>query len=275
MDDYVKQIIKTICHPARIINLLDDSRREAFILARRRATTTRLIESHGIDFLDFGCKDGRSLNFGKKVFGGKCGLGIDIKPEQVEKARAAGHLAVTRDASSFEVPANCVRFVTMLHFLEHLPSYDLAEKCIATSLRAAREFVYIRHPWFDSDAELLRMGYKLYWSDWTIHPLHFNSLDFIKAILRLGVEDRWCLMGHRPIESTQDRALAPLSRRCDRALVEESEASTRPKLSFKQPVFHDIACLVQTGSNDSFEWARSRIADHVTFIEGRGPRINL
>ncbi len=232
-----------------------------------------IIQRHGVDYLDYGSKLGGSLNYARSVFEGRQGLGIELQPERAAKANADGHLVVVADATTIAPPENCVSFSMLVHFLEHMPSYDMAEKCIASAARASRDFVYMRHPWFDSDSELLRLGYKLYWSDWRVHKTHFNTLDFVKAIQRIGIEGRWVLMGVKPIRTTQHHALVRADAAMDSYRAEADEVAARPLVEFRSPVFHETACLIQTGSNERFEWARSKLEKHETLIEGKGREV--
>jgi len=280
MRGIAEEIAATVRRPARLLGLFDGGKRMAFFADQplpepptiADQTIAEVIAQHHCDYLDFGCKDGASLRFGREAFGGKAGLGIDIRPDQVAISVAKGYRAVVGDVTDLNVPDKCVDFVLLFHFLEHMPSCTVARECIATALRAARKFVFIRHPWFDSDAELLRLGYKMYWSDWGVHPSHFNSLEFIKAIRRLNVEGRWCLMGHRQIHDTRHPALIPLF--SSGRLADESESASRPAVGFSSPVYHNIACLIQTGSVEDYERARAALdSEHVVFMEGEGSRV--
>lgn len=109
------------------------------------------------DFLDFGCGNGGSLRFGKDVLNGKRGLGLDIDKNKVMSAIKAGYDVLHFDVTKLIQVPNCVRFVIMHHFLEHLSGYRDASKCIKAACVAAREFVYIRQPWFDSDGKGIKI----------------------------------------------------------------------------------------------------------------------
>lgn len=98
------------------------------------------------DYLDFGCSEGGSLSFARDVLGGRRGLGLDIDPQKVAKARSAGFEALQMDVTALQAYPNCTSFVTMTHFLEHLPGYHLAKKCVLSGITAARDFVVFRQP---------------------------------------------------------------------------------------------------------------------------------
>src|SRR5690606_876666 len=130
--------------------------------------TEAAILSDAYDFYDFGCSTGANIAYTNGVFPGLRGLGIDIAAPKVAAALGNGYDAVVFDI--LELPeCKRVSFVTMSHFLEHLPSLSVARPIIAKAISVSRDFVMIRQPWFDADGELLRRGFKFYWSHWSGH----------------------------------------------------------------------------------------------------------
>ncbi|MDP8904246.1 MAG: class I SAM-dependent methyltransferase [Chloroflexota bacterium] len=231
------------------------------------------IRRRQIDFLDFGCSHGASLDYARATFGGHRGLGVDLSPQKVENARAAGHDAVVADVTALQLGDNSVDFVTMIHFLEHLPSFDAALRAIGSAIRVARDFVYIRHPWFDSDAHLLELGYKFYWSDWAGHSLHFDRLAFVRALNRLKHTGRWTLMGRNLIRDTTDPSVIPLLAPVDSFGVDPDEARQREPVAIQPRAFREVACLIQSGEIARFNEARSSLdSRHAILLEFDGMR---
>src|SRR5690606_2519300 len=99
------------------------------------------------DFYDFGCSQGGSIAHAMKHFGGKCGLGIDVDARKVEATRARGFEAEVLDILTLPEKKQ-VRFVTMMHFLEHLDSYATASAMLRMACAVSREFVYVAQPFF-------------------------------------------------------------------------------------------------------------------------------
>jgi hypothetical protein len=166
------------------------------------------------DFVDFGCSAGGSIDWAARRFGGKRGLGIDISPHKVSAARAAGHEAMLADAARVDQFTGKVRFSTMIHFLEHLPTIEAARKVTSTALGISRDFLYVRQPWFDSDGALLRMGLKLYWSHWRGHPLPMTSLQafaLFDELKRASKCARFAIYARGPITSSDHEAVVPLN----------------------------------------------------------------
>ncbi len=151
------------------------------------------------DYADFGSSKGGSLGYGQNVLGGKRGIGLDIDPEKVEQTRDAGFEAAEIDVTTLVAQPDCVRFVTMIDFLEHLPGIPLAQQCIAAAVEASTEFVFIRQPWFDADGYLFSRGLKLCWSDWCGHPNAMTSLQLYRALSQLKKPFSWRIYGRHLI----------------------------------------------------------------------------
>lgn len=141
------------------------------------------------------------------------GLGIDIDQRKVDQAIARGFCAINFDILKLPRQKK-VSFVTMSHFLEHLPSVKMAEAMIERGIDVARDFIFIRQPWFDSDGALLLEGLKFYWSDWRGHPNRMTSLDFYLYLKRALAEGSICgfkIFGRTPVTSSTDSSLIPVS----------------------------------------------------------------
>ena len=195
------------------------------------------------DFIDFGCSKGGSLSFGKSRLGGKRGLGVDIAPAKVQQARAAGFDACLADVRKLSMHPGKVQFVTMIDFLEHVPSISDAARCVEAACTVASKFVFIRQPWFDSDGYLCSLGFKLYWSDWTGHPNAMTSLEFHRVMNRLPKVKRWRLYGRRPIRNSIDPAVHPLASPADQHEWVSGQHPPKPEVTFTQPVFSQIGCI--------------------------------
>lgn len=197
------------------------------------------------DFADFGCSNGASIAQAQGVFGGGRGLGIDISGTKVANARAQGLEVLQGDLTKLEVPDEAFRFVTMVHFLEHLPSFDLACKCIATAVRTSRDFVFIRQPWFSSDAYLATLGLKLYWSDWSGHTNRMDVLDFYLALRDLPKPDwQWRIYGRYMIKGADDPSIHPLGSGQDQHAYDAAYHGAKSDVDFSQPVFKETVCVL-------------------------------
>ncbi len=228
------------------------------------------------DFLDFGCSDGRSILLGQTLFAGGKGVGVDVSADKVKAAQAAGFDAIEADITKLDGLENAVRFVIANHFLEHLPGFQLAKRCLHSAVRVAREFVFIKQPWFDSDGYLLQHGLKQYWSDWRGHPNHMTTLDFVNILAPMhgGRIERFAVYGIGPVKGSGDFSIHPVHSPVDSQRYDPQFHSPKPKIIFDQPVFREVAALIRLhGSSDSFEvleekfqWAE-RIFDSKTIDE--------
>jgi hypothetical protein len=134
------------------------------------------------DFIDLGCGIGGSIEWSKYRFGGKSHLGIDNRIHECKIAQEKGHNVILGDVTSdaFELPN--AKYITMLHFLEHLKNEKEVENMIKKSIAAANEFIFIKGPFFDSTEFLKTLGFKITWTDWIGHPTAVTT-NLLKSIM--------------------------------------------------------------------------------------------
>lgn len=208
------------------------------------------LQSGEYDFLDLGSSEGGSLSLAKAKLGGERGIGIDRSPEKVRTAKSKGFEVIQADALDLHGYPNAVSFVTMNHFLEHLPGIREARQCIEAASVVARDFVFIKHPWFDSDGELFRLGLKLYWSNWRGHPNHMTTLELHECISSIRDVDRWAIYGRDQIFDSIHSAIHPVASPDDQHAWEADIHPPKPTVEFNFPVYRETVCLIQmAGSN--------------------------
>jgi methyltransferase family protein len=203
------------------------------------------VDLKDFDFVDFGCSAGGSIDWARKRFAGRRGLGVDLSEAKVAAARAAGHDAVQADAARIGQFDGKVRFATMIHFLEHLPSIDAARKVTATALSISRDFLYVRQPWFDSDGGLMREGLKLYWSHWRGHPLPMTSLQayvLFDALVAARKCARFAIYGRGPIGSSDHSAVVPLRAPGEGHQYDPARDGPKPSIEF-EGVFAELVVV--------------------------------
>lgn len=178
------------------------------------------------DFIDMGCGTAaRGYFFAKKVFGtGRC-LGVDIDEDKVQVALRKiennselyeNYTLICEDMTNFggENVKNKFRFATANHFLEHVPGFSVAKDILGAAINASREFVFVRQPWFDNDAELFKMGLKTYYSDWTGHLNPLTSYDFYRMGRDFKIKgsiQNFIILGLTKIHDSSDPLIHPLN----------------------------------------------------------------
>jgi hypothetical protein len=208
------------------------------------------------DFVDFGCSDGGSFRKAVQWFGGRRGIGLDINPKKVEKARNNGFHAAVCDIRQLIVKGPQVRFVIAAHFLEHLPGQQDVMQCLRIACRLAREFVYIEYPYFDADGFLFRHGLKAYWSDWRGHTCHLATLELFNILRTLKQETllrRFAIYAARPIQSSEDNCIHALSSPIDQHEWRAGVHPPKPMIEFDQPVFRETKALIGLSDNQIFD----------------------
>lgn len=209
----------------------------------------------GYDFYDFGCSTGGNITHTNSILPQLRGLGMDIAAAKVALAKDNGHDAIVFDI--LELPdEKCVDFVTMAHFLEHLPGLDLTRKMVAKAVAVSRDFVLIRQPWFDCDGELLRRGFKFYWSHWLGHPNKMTTLDFhsiLSAELEAGRISRFSIHGRNVVKSSQHSSIIPLQAPKDQHQYEREKHGPKAIEDFPFAAYKEIVARVDIGQTSTID----------------------
>lgn len=207
------------------------------------------LDFSGFDFIDFGCSDGKSIEDMQKLFPGAKGIGLDIDPRKVATAKTKGKAAEVADVTKLGA-AQKVRFVSMSHFLEHLPGQQLAFSCIESACKIATGFVYIRQPWFDSDGYLFSKGLKLYWSDWRGHRYHMTAVElqsWLRRLLERKLINRFAIYGNGLVKDSSDSKVHPLNSPDEQNRWELGKHPEKPGATFDQDVFTELCAIAVTG----------------------------
>ncbi|MFN7001255.1 MAG: class I SAM-dependent methyltransferase [Elioraea tepidiphila] len=201
-----------------------------------------MVLASGYDVLDIGCSSGGSLAWSARHIGGR-GLGIDIDPAKVAKARAAGQHAMVADARRLDWPDGSFRCALIFDTLEHLPGPGPARQCVAEAYRVAREFVLIRGPNFDGEAALRERGVKRYYADWTGHSWHHRAGDLVRIIRAVGPVS-WLVVAHHQLTDFADPDLLPLSAPPNSGRYDPARHAAKPSGPLGLRVFSRIVAVL-------------------------------
>ncbi len=177
------------------------------------------------DFLDLGCGTADGYYHVKKIFGKHKGLGVDIDKEKINKAQKIiaqnkelkeNYTVICDDVQNFTKnnANNNFQFSIAIHFLEHLPGYDITREILYSALSISKEFVYIVEPFFDLDAQLLKIGLKTYYSDWSDHKNLLTSLQFYRLgrdFLKSDNIKDFVIFGIEPITDSSSPYILPIN----------------------------------------------------------------
>lgn len=195
-------------------------------------------------FIDFGCSKGNSVLVFERKFGGP-GIGIDINDKKLAAAREAGVDARKVDLFAEPLPSNCVRFVTMIHVLEHLHSEKQVKTFLEQGIRAAREFVLIRFPYFDADGILAHHGVKFYHSDWRSHPMPLSTLQIYRCLRDVATDKvrGFYIAGRQPLNGKTE-GIIPLDTPPDTQRESAATYGAYDLAEIAMPVFKELAVLI-------------------------------
>lgn len=195
------------------------------------------------DFLDLGASKGMMIDFAKRELGGTRGMGIDINAAKVEVMRERGYDCLLADATRMEFPADSVRFVTMCHFLEHLPNYAAIERSLQCAASVATDFIYIQGPYFDADRYLHDRALKFFWSDWSGHTCHLTT-EFLGALLDGNGLGDYVMLGRKPVEDSSHPSILPLDAPIDQHEYDPDIHSPKSLVAFDVGLYMEIICVV-------------------------------
>ena len=146
-----------------------------------------MIKSGQYDFLDFGSGKGGCATFAVKKLLGKSHLCFEIRKEAIDNLNKLGHSCVYADITNLSLPKKSVRFVTISHVLEHLPTLEHVYKVLQTAVDVATDFVFIEGPTFDFDDYLKSHGFKFFWHDSCGHTTRVTTQHIHRRAKKLGV----------------------------------------------------------------------------------------
>lgn len=204
------------------------------------------------DFIDLGSSTGGSIAFCTKRFGAERGLGIDLDPNKVARARDAGVEAVRADATDLRLYKR-VRFVSMLDFLEHLPSPQVVEAILAQAAEAATDFLFIRHPSFEGEGLIEMLGVRQYWWHWSGHTCHIRISDYCEMFERLGLM-QYCIRFHGLVQTMEHESLVPLSAPVNTHAYDPERHEPKPIVDLPYPIWRMQSIFVALRPFEPDEW---------------------
>lgn len=204
------------------------------------------------DFLDYGSSKGGSIRHCKGRFHATRGVGVDIDPNKVVKARAAGVDAFVGDATELGI-SKAVRFVSMLDFLEHLPDLTAVKAAIASAAEVATDFIYIKHPSFEGEELVESLGVRQYWWHWRGHTCHIHVSDYCAMFDDLGLH-QYMIRHHVSISDSSHPSVIRTGLRPDIRGREAAARTDTPFIEFERPIWRRQDIFIALRPFDPDEW---------------------
>ena len=244
---------------SRVLNLTSSKQKQVEIDRKLPPASLEEVDWTNYDFLDLGCSAGGSIPYCERRFGARYGLGLDNDPAKVAKARLAGLHVVLGDGKRLgKAPGLAdgirVRFVSMVHFLEHLPNAKTAEMVVRSAAEVATDFLFIRHPSFEGEAYLAQLGLRQYWWHWTGHPTHLRISDYCGMFDRLGLH-QYLIRYKQPVWDSMNRTILTTEEPKDQHKFDQARHRVRRKVKFAQPLWREQEIFVALRAFDPEEWS--------------------
>lgn len=208
-----------------------------------------------IDFVDLGCGSGGSIGWVQNRFASKTHLGIDNRVSDVRNGINNGYNIILGDITNEDVMFPECRFITMLHFLEHLKDEETVEKVIKKSIESASEFIFIKGPYFDSMDYLKQFDLKLTWTDWLGHTTDVTKNMLERIINKFGMEFK---IGFQySILNSDSNEIIPVSSPIDTITYDEL-LGNKKHVEF-EGVYREIYCFININSPNWDEIINTKI----------------
>ena len=213
------------------------------------------------EFLDLGCGAGGSTDHCIRRFGAETALGIELDAKEAEAAREAGYTVVVADVAATSVPDRCVRFVSAMDFLEHLPCDETSFDVLGRFAGAARDFVLVRHPSFEDIEYLESVGLRLAWTDWTGHPAMMRIEDFERFFEKMGWTE-YAIVPRLLIPDSTFNQIIPITAPRDTVTYDEDIHGPKPFVRFDRPVYTQFDIFIKRNPDMSdAEWREIVFSD--------------
>lgn len=215
------------------------------------------------DYLDLGCSQGASLRLGREKFLGAKGIGIDIDPQKVGAAQAAGYHAIVADAVTFEPGSHRFQFVTSDYLLEHLPNMEAVATLIVRLPKLAQHFAYLATPSFEAEAYLRGLGLRRYWMNWSGHSTHVTIWDFLRLFAELNLRefDIQCVGG---VWRSWHPSIIPYDSPPDQLYYDRDKHEQKRFYYFSEKIFREIQVLLRIPGGDRKVWEQALELFHIS-----------
>ena len=196
------------------------------------------------DFVNFGAKNGGMEKYCRETFDSERGLHFEINDECIKTMEEKGISCIQADVTNLTLPENCVDFVIATGTIEHLMDLDAVKRMIEISVNAAKDFVYLTWPWFDSDDYLKDLGFIPFPSTWDIHTCHVTISDLKNILRELSLEG--IFMAWPRILDSRNDCILPIDYPKNMGELHhyKSEYGTKSMVNFTQPVYHESVCFI-------------------------------
>lgn len=214
-------------------------------------------------FIDLGCKYGKSLIYCSSKFGIPVGIGVEIEKQRVYETKKVGYEVIYCDARKLPFKEKSVVFISMLDFLEHLPSKKEVENVLKQSKFIARDFLYINHPSFEEIDYLKSIGFKITWTDWRVHLTHLTVKDFRRIFTNLKLKN-YTITPQDLVKDSSDKHIIPISPPQDTKMYKKI-FSSKPYVKFVKPIYKRFEIYVPL-RDDIKRWHKNEFTTKLSFF---------
>lgn len=224
-----------------------------------RSIVYEKLSTGAYQFLDGGAGQGGSLHFVSTLFNRAPGLGLELMDDDARIARAKGYDVVTCNVMDEEFPDRSVSFCSAMDFLEHLPDEPAALDVMKKMARAARDFIFIRHPSFEDIDYLAQLGLKITWTDWWGHPNMMKIEDYRRFFADVGWTD-YVINPRSVMFDSWHPSVVPIDAPTDTLAYDADLHGPKPYVRFDRPVWEQFDIFIRLRADFDPELYRKTVA---------------
>lgn len=198
--------------------------------------------------IDLGCGKGGSIRYLESKFALGPGFGVDFNKKTLRLACEAGVPVTYADLTQITLPLKCVRFVSMMDFLEHLPHLDAAREVLRHAASASRDFLYIRHPSFEHMSYLRELGFRISWSYWPVHT-NMMLLDHYHQLFSEFGWRNYTVIPRKKFTDSSQKCILPLSAPFNTKFYDPETLEKKIEMKFDRPLFEQFDIFVRLPSS--------------------------
>ncbi len=166
-----------------------------------------------------------------------------MKPEWIKEATANGYDAICADVLKLDFPKNSFRYISMMDFLEHMPTKETAFEVLRNCKEWAREFFFIHHPSFEDIGYLKKLGLKIDWTDGYDHNCPLTLSELKAMFKKLGLND-FTIEAKLPMLDSSETHIIPIDSPYDTHLYSK-ELGPKRQVKFDHPVYSRFEIVVR------------------------------
>lgn len=205
------------------------------------------------DFLVVGNKTSDTIDFGKRRFAAKTGIGLDSNRTYAQEDRKKGFAVVEGGSELLSLFPSSFRFSILLRSLPHMASHDQVKVLLTEAARVSQDFLYIRYPSFDYINYLKSLGLRQFWTNWTGHKMMLRLDEVLQLFEEVGFR-RYFIRRLGPITSSAHPSIIPLDTPKDQSNYDPAKHGPKREVKFEKNLWQETEFYIALRPMELDQW---------------------